>query len=141
MISAGPLIRFRRLSRQRQHLLLRAAIGLSAASAAVAVLPFRRAILFGSVPLAGGDRTSIEDCVWAVETAARRLPWRAMCIEKGLTAQRMLRRGGVDAILHYGARHHPQTKRLEAHVWVTVGDKPVIGGEEAGDFGRVATYP
>jgi hypothetical protein len=64
-----------------------------------------------------------------------------MCIEKGLVVQRMLRSGGADAILHYGARHHRDTRNLEAHVWVTVDGCAVIGGAESGEFAPIASYP
>jgi hypothetical protein len=70
-----------------------------------------------------------------VEAAARRLPWRTACIQKGLAVQRMLRSSGIDAVLHYGARHRPVTGKLEAHVWVTVDGRAVAGGEE------IASYP
>jgi hypothetical protein len=140
-VRANPIERLQSLSRERRRLLLRAAWMLSAASAAVALLPFRRAIRFGSAPDNGRLRLSIDECIWAVEAAARRLPWRTKCIEKGLTAQRLLRRGGVDARLHYGVRHQPETGKLEAHVWVTVGGNPVIGGDEATGFAEVARYP
>lgn len=123
-------------------LLARATIVLAFASAAVAFLPFRRSIRFGCVGAnPGASRWSVEDCVWAVEAAARRVPWRAMCIEKGLAAQRLLRASGVDARLHYGARHGPDSAVLEAHVWVTVDGKSVIGGEQAKGFAAVASYP
>ena len=141
MMSVGPLTRLHRMERERRKLLLRAAALLTAASACVAILPFRSAIRFGSVPVEQGRRRNIDDVIWAVEAAASRLPWRTVCIEKGLVAQRMLRSSGVDAILHYGARHRPEGGRLEAHVWVTVDDQAVIGGEEAAGFARVATYP
>jgi hypothetical protein len=139
---AKPFLKFQRLSRDHQRLCVHAATILTLASAAVALLPFRRAIGFGGVPL--GDRPKslgAEDCVWAVEAAARRLPWRTMCIEKGLAVQRLLRRSGVDASLHYGVRHRPNGGALEAHVWVTVDDRIVIGGEEAANFAEVASYP
>ena len=77
----------------------------------------------------------------AVRAAAQRLPWRTMCIEKGVVAQRMLRSSGVEAILHYGARHDPVFGRLEAHVWVSVGGAAVIGGEEAAGFREIAAFP
>jgi hypothetical protein len=64
-----------------------------------------------------------------------------MCIEKGLVVQRMLRFGGTDAILHYGARHCDRTRELEAHVWVTVDRRAVIGGAESADFAAIASYP
>ena len=140
MMSAGPLVRLRRLSGEQWRLLLQAAALLGLASAAMALLPFRRAIRFGCV-LSGNRRASSDDVVWAVEAASRRVPWRTMCIEKGLVVQRMLRSGGVDAILHYGARHHDETRKLEAHVWVTVGGRIVIGGAEAAEFAPVASYP
>jgi len=97
----------------------------------------------GSVPLSSAPRrpATIETAVWAVEAAARRLPWRTMCIEQGLAAQRMLRRRGIDARLHYGARNDHSAGKLEAHVWVTVDGVAVIGESEAGRFAEIATYP
>jgi hypothetical protein len=121
--------------------LLRAAALLGVASAAVALMPFRYAIRFGSVPLGRRQAISAEEIVWAVEAGARRLPWRTMCIEKGLVVQRMLRLAGINAILHYGARRHAGTGKLEAHVWATVDGRAVIGGEEAPNFATVAIYP
>jgi hypothetical protein len=96
----------------------------------------------GSLPLTvrppAGDIT--EDVRWAVETAARNVPWRAMCIQEGLALQRMLRRRGIDARLHYGIAKD-QTGELQAHVWVAAGGSVVIGGSEAPRFKCVATYP
>lgn len=140
MTSARSFVRLRGLSGERRRLLLQAATLLTLASTAMTLLPFRRAIRFGCV-VPGHRRSSAEDVVWAVEAAAGRVPWRTMCIEKGLVVQRMLRLAGVDAILHYGARHHPDTSKLEAHVWVTVDGRPVIGGAESGEFARIAHYP
>jgi hypothetical protein len=132
--------RLRRLTGEQRLLVLRASFMLGLASGAVAMLPFRFAIRFGCVPVKGAT-VRVSDCVWAVETAARRLPWRTMCIEKGLTAQRMLRSGGLPAVLHYGARHHPETRKLEAHVWVTLDRQVVMGGDEAPNFALIASYP
>lgn len=114
---------------------------LTVASALVAWCPFKIAIRFGSVPIKSSANLLPVDCVSAVEAAARKLPWRTMCIEKGLTVQRMLRNRGVNAILHYGVRHHPESGKLQAHVWVTVAGHPVIGGEEAPAFAAVVCYP
>ena len=139
MTTAGPLSRLRRLSAERRRLLLRAIALLPLASAGMAVLPFRRAIRFGCVP-SHERHAGIDDVIWAVETAARYVPLRTMCIEKGLVVQRMLRSGGVDATLHYGARHHPRSGKLEAHVWVTAEGEYVIGGEEAAGFREIATF-
>jgi hypothetical protein len=137
----NPVTRLYRLTSARRKLLMRALLMLSAASAAVALLPFRRAIRFGSVARQSGEQLLVADCIWAVRAAAKRLPWRTVCIEQGLTAQRMLRRAGIDAVLHYGARREPGFGKLEAHVWVTVAGRAILGGEEAQDFAEITSYP
>lgn len=141
MTQVVPLRRLYRLPRERRRILLRALAVLTGASAAVAFLPFRNAIGFGSVSVKPRPRVTPEDCVWAVEAAAQRLPWRTMCIEKGLAVQRLLRHGGVDAVLHYGARHVGDLGKIEAHVWVSVAGTIVIGGEEAREFAEVRAFP
>lgn len=107
-------------------------------SATLALLPFKYAIHLGSVPL-GEERISIDDCLWAIESVSRRLPWPTACIEKGLVMQRLLRSAGFNALLHYGARQ--EASKLESHVWVTVDGQAVIGGEEAKSFAAIAIYP
>lgn len=141
MKQAMPLTRFYQLSPQRRRMFLRAAFALTTASVAVALLPFRRAIEFGSVSLKRRAGVIPEDCVWAVEALARRLPWRTMCIQKGLAVQRLLRREGVDAALHYGACLSAEEEKLEAHVWISVDGVTIVGGEEAPRFVEIATYP
>lgn len=138
--TAGPLSRFHRFGRERRGLLIEAASALALACAAVAFLPFRRAIRLGSVAPEPGRSGSVSDCAWAVEAAARRLPLRAVCIQKGLALQRMLRRRGFDARLHYGARNEPPGK-LHAHVWVSVEGDVVMGGNEQPDFAEIAVFP
>jgi len=141
MTQTPHLARWYQLPRQRRRALLRALFALSGASAAVAFLPFRTAIEFGSVALKRRIDVTPEDCVWAVDFAAQRVPWRAMCIQKGLAVQRLLRRAGVDALLHYGARRATDSGELQAHVWVSVADQVVIGGEEAPEFAEIAAFP
>ena len=140
-MSARPFARLRRLGSRRRRLLVTALLLLTGASIAVAALPFRIAIRFGAVRQSGRGGPTEEDAVWAVEAASRLLPWRTMCIEKGLAVQRMLRSAGVDAVLHYGARQAPETGKLEAHVWVTAGRESIMGADEAPYFAEVASFP
>ena len=133
--------RLSRLSGPQRLMLVEAAALLTAARAAVALLPFKRMIALGARPL--GTRRADDahrQVVWAIEAAARRLPVRLVCMHKGLAAQWMLRRRGVDARLHYGIAYDPADK-LEAHVWVARGDDILIGAEEAPRFRCVATFP
>ncbi len=76
----------------------------------------------------------------AISMAARRSPLRALCFEKGLVAQILLRRRGVPSVLYYGLKQE-QDKQLEAHVWVMVGDFPVCGEGVADQFVTLTKIP
>lgn len=140
MSTIAAIIHLARLDGRRRRLLAEAAGSLTLASFALRLLPFRWAIRIGTIRL-GPRQPDAEDCVAAIESVSRHLPWRTKCIQKGLAAQRMLRGRGVDAILRYGVRHHPESRELEAHVWVCVGNRTVIGGDEAAAFATVITSP
>jgi hypothetical protein len=137
------LERWNRVPRARRVMLVEAIATLSLVCAALRLLPFKRAIRLGAIPLghAKAEDDSVAEAVWAVQAAARRLPWRIVCIQSGIAVQRMLRRRSVDARLHYGIARPGEATDLQAHVWVTVDGGAVIGGEEAAKFAPVAQYP
>jgi hypothetical protein len=123
-------------------LLLEASLVLAAASAILHLLPFRRAIRFGSggVPDLVDPPIDLRRVERSVERAARIVPWRTVCLQKGVALQWMLRRRGVDARLHYGIGKD-ERGALRAHVWVTAGQAMLIGSAEAPLYQTVATYP
>ena len=124
-------------------LLVEAIVTLAAAAAAIRFLSFRRAVSFGAVPL-GEQRENptglADELSWTVEAAARIVPFRTVCFQQGLALQRMARRRGVDARLHY-AIGKDETDRLAAHVWVSADGRALIGEQHDNIFKTVATYP
>lgn len=76
---------------------------------------------------------------WAVRIAVRIMPWPMVCFPQGLAAHRMLRRRGIDAILHYGLSNSGDDE-LNAHVWVSVGTRIITGAESKGAFVEVARF-
>ena len=127
--------------RERRQALEAAAL-FAYANLALKLYPFSKAIALGSQaarPASRGDRDLTNSVVRAVRRASYAVPWRTVCIHEGIVAQWMLRRRGVPAVLCYGTRQ--ADGKLQAHVWVSVGDDIVIGGEEAPHFRLVATYP
>jgi asparagine synthase (glutamine-hydrolysing) len=140
MVRVDLIRRFAGLGLSRQMLVVEAILTLAVAAAAIAFAPYRRAVKFGSRPLAANRGDDVEGIVWSVNAASTRVPWRAMCFERGLALQWMLRRRGYDAKLVYGARMKDQSG-LDAHVWVTLNDRILIGGEEAETYGSLATHP
>ena len=127
-------------------LLAEAACALTAASIAIRMMPFRKVVdaagTGGPVRPENGAGTSAEisRVRWAIEAWARRLPWRVVCFQKGLALHKLLQRRGIASLLHYGVAQDAE-RGLTAHVWVTYGGKPIIGGDVAADYACLATYP
>ena len=141
-----PIGKFFRLPRQDRLLLLEAALWMAVARFAIAVLPFRHLGFLAARPIRQ-PRPSHQVRVimvrrvrWAIVTATRRVPWRALCFQQGLAAQLMLRRRGIPSVLYYGAAPDDRSG-LSAHVWVRDGDVDVIGGDIAYRFAILATFP
>jgi len=101
----------------------------------IASLPIRRAVTDPA-----RQDVLIERVAWAVSRAAKRSKLRAVCIERGITAQIMLRRRGIDSTLYFGAAPNTPTG-LGAHVWVVANDLDVCGGEVAKDYATLAAFP
>ena len=70
---------------------------------------------------------------WALKACGNRVPWKAVCFQRALAAQLMLRRRGFAAMLGYGIRRD-EAGALAAHVWTRSGDVDVVGCENAADF-------
>lgn len=119
----------------------RAGVTLAGVWAATRLLPFNRYISLGArriarpVPLEPGEAPRI------VAALGRRMPFRAVCLEQGIALQWMLRRRGVDAILHYGIRMPREEQGLLAHVWVSVDGEVILGGPQHQHYAEVARYP
>jgi hypothetical protein len=115
------------------------------ASLMVRFLAFHHLAAVVSGPIRRGSSSvrhdaDLKEIRWAIEAVAVRVPWRAVCIQKGVAAQLMLRRRKLPAALHYGISTHTSGS-LEAHVWVTSGSHAVVGGETADRFACVAVFP
>jgi hypothetical protein len=144
MSSPSPLSRIARLGGDNWRLLAEALPALAAASIAVKFLPFKRvaasAARFRDAGPGPVDEAFLRKARWAVDAWGDRVPWRAVCFQRGLALHRMLRRRGIASILHYGVRHSAEAG-VSAHVWVSVAGRIVIGGEEAPRFQCLATFP
>ena len=129
------------LARRHWGTIIEAGLALAAASAATRFLPFKRYILLGARPLkqaapAGGIETAR-----IVDALGRRAPFRAVCLQRGIALHWMLRRRGIDAILHYGVQLPQESKAITAHVWVSVDGKVVLGAPQHEQYSEVARYP
>jgi hypothetical protein len=126
----APLRELFRLSRNRRRLLLEAWSLVVLSRLSLWTLPKRtvKRALSASSPTPGSDapQESIEQLMWAVSAAARRVPG-ASCLTQAIAATTLLARHGHRSTLRLGVRKDEQN-RLHAHAWVESGERVVLGG-------------
>ena len=112
-----------------------------AASLAIRLVPLRRLASWMTKPSSSAQASHevITPLVRAIRAWSRRLPWRTMCFEEGLSAHWLLRRRGLASTLYYGAA--TIDGQLKAHVWVRSGSTDVTGCESASQFALLARFP
>lgn len=139
--------RFLRQPAHRRKLLLEACLYLVWARLMLLALPFRWLTRFFKRPcssaLAGDsfERQRLrQDVAWAIQRAAENLPVETACFPRGIAAQAMCRRRGINATLYYGAATLPSTG-LTAHVWVLDGTEGVVGHQVANEYRIIARFP
>jgi hypothetical protein len=147
------LLRFRQVDSRRRALLAEAVAYLLAARLALIFIPFprlaRRLGTFvpptdaraaqaatGALP----DQTQLaEDIGWAVTRAARYVPFRAVCLPQAMAARVMLKRRGVQSVMHFGAAKGTD-KPLDAHAWLDAAGVEVTGYPVAKGFAEIACF-
>ena len=124
------------LSPSRRRLVVQAAAAVSLATAAVWSLGASRAReLMSRLPWRLRPNDDPADVGWAVEAAGRRVPG-ARCLARAVAAEAILERGRRDPEVHIGARRSERGE-LEAHAWVEVDGRVVVGAEEREAFTRL----
>jgi hypothetical protein len=75
----------------------------------------------------------------AVTTAARNVPWKAVCLPQAMAAKAMLARRGCGSAFHIGATID-QNGKLSAHAWLGAGGKVVVGAAGMAGMSPLARF-
>jgi Transglutaminase-like superfamily len=121
--------------------LVEAAFFLALARLAILVMPFRRIVpwLERSPDSPHHDAEAIADVRQAVESAARNVPWNAVCLPQAMACKAMLARRGQGSALHIGAARGTRDE-LMAHAWLVAGGEIVIGEDGSNDMTPLARF-
>lgn len=128
--------RFTQLSWRDRLLLSEAMLCLIVASLLISLLSFSsiaRLVTSGRRIANPAPAPSALKIAWALNACANKVPWKAVCFQRAVAAQMMLRRRGWATVINYGIRRDDEGA-LAAHVWARSGDVDVIGCENAVDF-------
>jgi len=153
-VTGRKFLKFVRMDSAQRALLIEAAFCLAVARLWLLAQPFsavarRMGTLVGpTVVLAhpnAQERSSETPLAWvvgqAIQRAARSVPFRAVCIQQAVAGRIMLRRRGIDSVLHLGvAPAGSPEETLEAHVWLNVGPIRVTGYPVEPRFIEVACF-
>jgi hypothetical protein len=74
-----------------------------------------------------------------VNGLALRTPWKSTCLVKALAASKMFQKRNLPHSIHFGMKKNDSGK-YEAHAWVAVGDRIVIGGDAVGEYKEVGRF-
>jgi hypothetical protein len=68
---------------------------------------------------------------------SRRTPWPSTCLVKVIAAHKMLSKISIPHTLHFGVQKVTPGK-IKAHAWLSVGNKILIGGDNADGFVEIS---
>jgi hypothetical protein len=77
---------------------------------------------------------------WAVETAARQLPFKVVCLPQAMAGKWMLARRKVASTLCIGVRKTPPQDGAEMHAWLAVAGGSGDEGSGGGDYRIIARF-
>ncbi len=139
------LARLRALGWGERAALAEAVFCLALARALVRLVPFRilaprlgRQMVESSFQRSLAGESAGSRVRWAVAAAARRMPFRARCLEQAYAATMMLRRRGVPSTIYFGVAR--EGGALEAHAWVRSISGYVTGGANARRYAVVTLF-
>jgi hypothetical protein len=125
----------------RRIYLREATVMLLLARLAVRFVPSARLFSWADRPVGKMQRFAVDDAnwvAWAVEHMVTRPGMNALCLPRALAAHAMLRRRGIASRLCLGVARNDND--IAAHAWIEVGERKLVGGEEAGRFTPLAAF-
>jgi hypothetical protein len=131
------------LSLRRSALLMVALAVLAVTSLALKLVHFKRIAAWLNRRrhrgLPSSDLALADDIGWAVRVAARRVPFRALCLEQALAAALLTNHLRLPATLYLGVASGADGG-LDAHAWLSVQSRIITGASGHHRFRVIATF-
>lgn len=74
-----------------------------------------------------------------IENVSKVVPWKATCLVQAAAAKILLNNRGIPNSICFGVNKENKKRDLQAHAWLKVDEKIVLGGEIAAEFVQVST--
>ena len=103
-------------------------------------------VMGGNAPAADVRQIALaQEIGHMIQTVAKAMPFRALCLQQAIAARRMLDRRGIPATVHLGlsgAAPQPDAAdvAMAAHAWVQTGQTVITGDEELEKYTVIASF-
>jgi hypothetical protein len=149
------LLRVRCIGFRRFALFTEAVLWLLLLRLAMATIPFRHIVLLVGtcvIPTdvrvrrlldmrpAPADLPRARAVSWAVDCAARHVPFTTACLHHAIAARFMLRRRSIPTVMHLGACKENRSQLFAAHAWVVGPGLAATGYPGAGRFVPIVSF-
>ncbi|MCW3846954.1 lasso peptide biosynthesis B2 protein [Sphingomonas sp. LB-2] len=138
---------------RERALLAEAVVRLIAARMKIANLPFREIakklgtfvpatdprIAEAKLPGPEAKAKIAREVGWAVTRAAEHVPFDAVCLPQAMAAHAMLRRRGIESVMHFGAKKSDE-KPIDAHAWLDAAGVEVTGYPLSGGMTEIGAF-
>lgn len=74
----------------------------------------------------------------SIDSIARNLPWQITCLPQAIAVKKMLIRRDVPATLYFGVGK--KAVNLDAHAWVAISNRIIIGGAESKNYAIISAF-
>lgn len=73
-----------------------------------------------------------------IKNVSRYVPWTSNCLVQATVGKILLRKKSIESTVSFGVKK--SGSKMNAHAWLTVGPKIVLGGEIADQFVEVSSF-
>jgi len=141
--------KFRKLSSKEKQFFLEAWLTLGIMRAAILTIPFKRLTRnleqqqkrVEITPLHEQEMKIAMIIGGVIASAANNTPWESACLAQSLTAQRMLKRGGIPGVFYLGVRKDENAdEKMSAHAWTRCEDTIITGHKGHEEYTVVSVF-
>ncbi len=82
-----------------------------------------------------------KNIMWAISAALKYLPFKAMCLNQALVAQKMLKKRNTSGLLFLGVgMDDKDEKGMIAHAWVKCNENIITGNNSLEKYKVISTF-
>lgn len=75
-----------------------------------------------------------------IRNFSRMVPWDSRCLAQAAAGKILMRRKNIPGTVYFGVKKGDDNQKIQAHAWLRVGSKIILGGKNASEFVVVSNF-